>query len=49
LHGSRATVIGRAAANRQDHPLRTGIQGGADQLARAEGAAVARIALARRN
>jgi hypothetical protein len=45
LHGPGATVIGSTAANRQNHPLRARIQGGADQLTGAVGAADASIAV----
>jgi len=49
LHGPGATVIGGTAANRQNHPLRARIQGGADQLAGAVGAAGASIAVVQRD
>ncbi|MNI60903.1 hypothetical protein D3C73_1161440 [compost metagenome] len=49
LHGAGTAIVGGAAANRQDHPLRSGIQCRADQLASAVGAADAGISLSRRD
>ncbi|MNF88402.1 hypothetical protein D3C84_708960 [compost metagenome] len=44
LHGTRTAVVGGAATDGQDHPLRTRIQCRTNQLAGAEGAADAGIA-----